>query len=202
MFSHEEFYQFGATAWGWSEDHRAWHHKQLWNGFIRYDADHWSSVGYFKRSVGWTEELEEKIGCAIQSLLGTSPFFPLGKVPQQFLDNLPDLKMDGKSVRWTLELLASVAYFCLPRVRVLNHAAAPYVVSSLLVPPDVAADTDGVAYMVRVFKLRNPHAPGGDFGDVAYQGQAMKFLLENDVRQKASQKLQSEVAELLKREVI
>ena len=78
----------------------------------------------------------------------------------------------------------------------------PYVVSSLLVPPDVAADTDGVAYMVRVFKLRNPHAPGGDFGDVAYQGQAMKFLLENDVRQKASQKLQSEIAELLKREVI
>ncbi len=202
VFSHEEFYQFGATAWGWSEDHRAWHHKQLWNGFIRYDADHWSPVDYFKKSTGWNEDIEGKIVCALQSLLGTSPFFPLSKVPQQFLDNLPDLKMDGKSVRWTLELLASVAYFCLPRVRVLNHAAAPYVVSSLLVPPDVAADTDGVAYMVRVFKLRNPHAPGGDFGDGAYQGQAMKFLLENDVRQKASQKLQSEVAELLKREVI
>ena len=202
VFSHEEFYQFGATAWGWSEDHRAWHHKRLWNGFIRYDADHWSPVDYFKKSTGWTEYLENKIGCAMQTLLGTSPFFPLSKVPQQFLDNLPALKMDGKSVRWTLELLASVAYFCLPCMRVLNHAEAPYAVSSLLVPPDVAADTDGVAYMVRVFKLRNPHAPGGDFGDVAYQGQAMKFLLENDVRQKASQKLQSEVAELLKREVI
>ena len=202
VFSHEEFYQFGATAWGWSEDHRAWHHKQLWNGFIRYDADHWSPVDYFKKSTGWTEYLEEKIGCAMQTLLGTSPFFPVSKVPQQFLDNLPDLKMDGKSVRWTLELLASVAYFCLPCLRVLNHAEAPYAVSSLLVPPDVAADTDGVAYMVRVFKLRNPHAPGGDFGDVAYQGQAMKFLLENDVRQKASQKLQSEIAELLNREVV
>jgi len=31
---------------------------------------------------------------------------------------------------------------------------------------------------------------------------AMKFLLENDVRQKTSQKLQAEVAELLKREVL
>ena len=92
-------------------------------------------------------------------------------------------------------------YFCLPRVRVLNHAAATYAVTSLLVP-DVAADADGVAYMVRVFKLRNPRAPGGDFGDMAYQGLAMKFLIENDVRQKASQKLQAEVAALLKREDI
>lgn len=106
------------------------------------------------------------------------------------------------SIRWTLELLASVVYFCLPRVRVLNHAAATYAVTSLLVPPDVAADADGVAYMVRVFKLRNPRAPGGDFGDMAYQGLAMKFLIENDVRQKASQKLQAEVAALLKREDI
>ena len=110
--------------------------------------------------------------------------------------------MDGKPVRWTRELLASVAYFCLPRVRVLNHAVAPYEVTSLLVPPDVSAGADGVAYMVRVFKLRNPHAPGGDFGDMAYQGLAIKFLLENDVRQKASRKLQTEVAELLKREVV
>lgn len=33
-------------------------------------------------------------------------------------------------------------------------------------------------------------------------GLAMKFLIENDVRQKASQKLQAEVAALLKREDI
>ena len=202
VFSHEEFYQFGATAWGWSEDHRAWHHKQLWNSFIRYDAEHWSPVGYFKTATGWNESVELEIGALLRTLLGTSPFFSMSKVPQQFLDNLPDLNMEGKPVRWTLELLASVAYFCLPQVRVLNHAAAPYAVSSLLVPPDVSPDADAVAYMVRVFKLRNPYAPGGDFGDMAYQGLAMKFLLENDVRQKASQKLQSEVAELLKREVI
>jgi hypothetical protein len=56
--------------------------------------------------------------------------------------------------------------------------------------------------MVRVFKLRNPHAPDGDFGDMAYQGLAIKFLLENDVRQKASRKLQTEGAELLKCEVV
>ena len=202
VFSHEEFYRFGATAWGWSEDHRAWHHKQLWNSFIRYDAEHWSPVEYFKGATGWNQNVETKIGEALQSLLGTSPFFSLNKVPQQFLDNLPDLQMDGKPVRWTRELLASVAYFCLPRVRVLNHAVAPYEVTSLLVPPDVSAGADGVAYMVRVFKLRNPHAPGGDFGDMAYQGLAIKFLLENDVRQKASRKLQTEVAELLKREVV
>ena len=202
VFSHEEFYQFGATAWGWSEDHRAWHHKQLWNSFIRYDAEHWSPVEYFKSATGWNQNVEARISEALQSLLGTSPFFSLNKVPQQFLDNLPDLQMDGKPVRWTRELLASVAYFCLSRVRVLNHAAAPYEVTSLLVPSDVSAGADGVAYMVRVFKLRNPHAPGGDFGDMAYQGLAIKFLLENDVRQKASQKLQTEVAELLKREVV
>ena len=202
VISHEEFYQFGATAWGWSEDHRARHQKQLWNSFIRYDADHWSPVDYFKKATGWNADVEASIGGELKTLLGTSPFFPLSKVPQQFMDRLPNLKIEGKSIRWTLELLASVVYFCLPRVRVLNHAAVPYAVTSLLVPPDVAADADGVAYMVRVFKLRNPHAPGGDFGDMAYQGLAMKFLLENDVRQKASQKLQSEVAELLKREVV
>ena len=202
VFSHEEFYRFGATAWGWSEDHRGWHHKQLWNGFIRYDAEHWSPVEYFKTVSGWNEKMELRIGAALTTLLGTSPFFPMSKVPQQFLDNLPDLMIEGRPVRWTLELLASVAYFCLPRVRVLNHAAAPYTVSSLLVPPEVSADVDGVAYMVHVFKLRNPYAPGGDFGDVAYQSLAMKFLLENDVRQKASQKLQAEVAELLQREVV
>ena len=200
VFSHEEFYRFGATAWGWSEDHRAWHHKQLWNSFIRYDAEHWSPVSYFKDATGWDETHEREIASALEGLLGTSPFFPLSKVPQQFLDKLPDLQIDGKQVRWTLELLASVAYFCLPRVRVINHAAAPYAVSSLLVPPDISADADGVAYMVHVFKLRNPYAPEGDFGDRTYQALAMNFLLENDVRQKASQKLQSEVAELLKRE--
>ncbi len=202
VFSHEEFYQFGAMAWGWSEDHRAWHHKQLWKSFIRYDAEHWSPVAYFKWATGWNEDVEASIGGELKTLLGTSPFFPLGKVPQQFMDRLPNLKIEGKSIRWTLELLASVVYFCLPRVRVLNHAAAPYAVTSLLVPPDVAVDADGVAYMVRVFKLRNPRAPGGDFGDMAYQGLAMKFLIENDVRQKASQKLQAEVAALLKREDI
>lgn len=202
VFSHEEFYKFGAAAWGWSEDHRAWHHRQLWNSFIRYDAEHWSPVDYFKNATGWNEEIEKEIGDELCTLLGTSPFFSMSKVPQQFLDELPEMKMEGKSVRWTLELLASVAYFCLPRVRVINHAAAPYSVSSLLVPLDVSADEDGVAYMVRVFKLRNPYAPRGDFGDVAYQGLAMNFLLENDVRQKASQKLQAEVAELLQREVV
>ena len=202
VFSHEEFYQFGATAWGWSEDHRAWHQKQLWNSFIRYDADHWSPVDYFKKATGWNADVEASIEGELKTLLGTSPFFPLGKVPQQFMDRLPNLKIEGKSIRWTLELLASVVYFCLPRVRVLNHAAAPYAVTSLLVPPDVAVDADGVAYMVQVFKLRNPRAPGGDFGDMAYQGLAMKFLIENDVRQKASQKLQAEVAALLKREDI
>lgn len=202
VFSHEELYQFGATAWGWSEDHRAWHHRQLWNSFIRYDAEHWSPVAYFKQATGWNETLERKIGEMLGALLGTSPFISLNNVSQQFMDQLPDLKLDGGSLRWTLELLASVAYFCLPRVRVINHAAASYTVSSLLVPPDVPADTDGVAYMVRVFKLSNPYAPGGDYGGMAYQGQAMKFLIENNVRQKASQKLQTEVADLLQREVI
>lgn len=202
VFSHEEFYQFGATAWGWSEDHRAWHHKQLWNSFIRYDAEHWSPVDYFKKAVGWNAGLEGAIGGALRSLLGTSLFFSLNKVPQPFLDQLPELKEEGRAIRWTRELLASVAYFCLPQVRVLNHAAAPYAVTSLLVPSDVASDADVVAYMVRVFKLRNPHASNGDSGDLLYTGQAMSFLLENDVRQKTSPKLHAEVAELLKREEV
>ena len=47
VFSHDEFLEFGKTAWGWGDEHRAWHHKQLWKSFMRYDDDHWSSVGYF-----------------------------------------------------------------------------------------------------------------------------------------------------------
>ena len=202
VFTHEEFYQFGVLAWGWSEDHRAWHHKQLWNSFIRYDADHWSSVDYFKEAVGWNAGLEGAIGGALRSLLGTSLFFSLNKVPQPFLDQPPEPKEEGQSIRWTRELLASVAHFCLPQVRVLNHAAAPYAVTSLLVPSDVAVGADAVAYMVRVFKLRNPYAPSGDSGDLLYTSQAMSFLLENDVRQRTSSKLQAEVAELLKREEV
>ena len=202
VFSHEEFYKFGAMAWGWGEEHRAWHHKQLWNSFIRYDAEHWSPVEYFKNATGWSEEIEKEMSEALRELLGTNPFFSMNKVPQQFLDKLPDLHLEGRPVHWTFELLASVVFFCLPQVRVINHAAAPYTVTSLLVPSDVSEDTDGVAYMVRVFKLRNPYAPGGDYSDTAYQNMALEFLFENDVRLKASQKLQAEVSELLKREDI
>lgn len=54
--------------------------------------------------------------------------------------------------------------------------------------------------MVRVFKLRNPRMPSGDLEDVPYLEMAVKFLLENDVRQKKSQKFKTEVAELLKKD--
>lgn len=200
FFSDEEFFPFAVTALGWREDHRGRHYKQLWNFFMRYDLNHWSSVDYFKKASGWNADIEKRISDALLSLLGTNPFFSLNKVPQQFLDKLPNLELEGIPLRWTLELLASITFFCLPRVRVLNHAAVPCMVSSLLVPSDVAADTDGISYMVRVFKLRNPRMPSGDLEDVPYLEMAVKFLLENDVRQKKSQKFKTEVAELLKKD--
>ena len=123
-------------------------------------------------------------------------------MPQEVLDRLPDLNFDGRPIRWTRELFTSVVYFCMPNVHVINHAAAPYDITSLLVPTVVPKETDGIEYMIHIFKLRNPHSPGGSYGDMAYQAQALKFLLENNVRQKSSQKLQTEIAELLKRETI
>ena len=67
--------------------------------------------------------------------------------------------------------------------------------------PRAAAAIEGLPIWCACLSCES-RAPGGDFGDMAYQGLAMKFLIENDVRQKASQKLQAEVAALLKREDI
>lgn len=202
IFSHEEFYQFGVKFWGWSEVHRVQHHRQLWNDFIRYDADHWSSVGYFMRATCWSANVEAKISNELDSLLGTRQFFPLAKVSQQFFDKLPNLAIRGINIRWTAELLASVAYFCLPRVRVIHHANATHLVTSLLVPSHIPPDTDGVVYMTQVFKRQHPYASRGDFKSDTYQHQAIAFLLENCVRRNESRKLRSKVFDILTQEVV
>lgn len=200
IFMFDEFWEFAETTWSLRKGSREPQNLKLWKRCIRYDADHWSSISYFKRTTGWNAELEKKLTDAMTELLGTNLYFALGRVPQGFLDRLPDLEIEGRCVRWTPELLTSVAYFCLPQVRILNHAVASYTVTSLLVPPTVAADTDAIAYMVHLFKLRNPHAPSGENGDLLYVGRAISFLQENNVRNVMRQGLQAKVAALLKRE--
>lgn len=193
IFSHDEFFEFGKTAWGWGEEHRAWHHKQLWKNFVRYDDDHWSSVGYFRRAADW-ENLSGGVSQVLGELLGSSPFMPLAHVSQQTLDSLPPLVLDGESVEWTRELLASVAYHCLPEIETLNHAKLPYGVTTLLVPPGVKDMTDGVEYMLEIYKER--------YGRGATVEGAFIFLKENNVRSNFVESLKKTIMELLGRSAI
>ena len=193
VFSHDEFFEFGRAAWGWGDEHRAWHHKQLWKSFMRYDDDHWSSVGYFRRAAGW-EKLSEDVSKVLGELLGSSPFMPLAHVSQQTLDSLPPLTLDGERVEWTRELLASVAYHCLPAIGTLNHAKLPFGVTTLLVPQGVSDVTDGVEYMLEIYKER--------YGRGATVEGAFIFLKENNVRANFVGSLKKTITEFLGRSVI
>lgn len=193
VFSHDEFFEFGKTAWGWGEEHRAWHHKQLWKSFMRYDDDHWSSVGYFRRAAGW-EKLSEDVSKVLGELLGSNPFMPLAHVSQHTLDSLPPLTLGGAQVEWTRELLASVAYHCLPGIGTLNHAKLPYGVTTLLVPPGVKDMTDGVEYMLEIYKER--------YGRGTTVEGAFIFLKENNVRANFVGSLKKTIMEFLGRSAI
>ena len=190
IFSHDEFYEFGRTAWGWGEEHRAWHHKQLWKSFMRYDDDHWSSVASFRRTVDW-EVLSLRVSEVLSELLGSSPFVPLAHVSQHVLDSLPSLMLDGVPVEWTRELLASVAYHCLPKIGTLNHAKLPYGVTTLLVPYGAKDKTDGIEYMLEIYKERNWH-------NATVEG-AFVFLKENNVRVNFVESLKKAIEESLNR---
>ncbi len=199
IFSHDEFFRFGQSAWGWGEEHRLWHHKQLWRNFIRYDADNWSSVEYFRDAAGGDPAFAEA-AATLKTLLGGDVFYPLNRVGRDVLESLAPLTVGGRRLKWTKELLTSVAYHCIPAMTVLNHAEGNNVVTAYLAPPEVPRGTDGIAYAVHVFHLRNPFPPSGEDGKQAYVRMAVDFLLENSVRQNVSRRLRSDVAAMLEKE--
>ena len=193
IFSHDEFFEFGKTAWGWGEEHRAWHHKQLWKSFMRYDDDHWSSVDYFRCATGWNS-ISKEVSKVLGELLGSSPFMPFAHISQHTLDSLPSLVLDGEQMEWTRELLASAAYHCLPEIGTLNHAKLPFGVTTLLVPPGVKDMTDGVEYMLEIYKER--------YGRGATVEGAFIFLKENNVRANFVESLKKTIMEFLGRSAI
>lgn len=190
VFSHDEFYEFGRTAWGWGEEHRAWHHKQLWKSFIRYDEDHWSSVAYFVKAADWAT-VSTQVTDILRELLGSNPFVPFAHITQHTLDSLPSLILGGDQIEWTRELLASVAYHCLPKIGTLNHAKLPYEITTLLVPFGIEDKTDGVEYMLSIYKERNWHN--------ATVERAFVFLKENNVRVNFVDSLKKAIEESLSR---
>lgn len=190
VFSHDEFYEFGRTAWGWGEEHRAWHHKQLWKSFIRYDEDHWSSVAYFVKAADWAT-VSTQVADILRELLGSNPFVPFAHITQHTLDSLPSLILGGDQIEWTRELLASVAYHCLPKIGTLNHAKLPYEITTLLVPFGIEDKTDGVEYMLSIYKERNWHN--------ATVERAFVFLKENNVRVNFVDSLKKAIEESLSR---
>ena len=193
VFSHDEFYEFGRTVWGWGEEHRAWHHKQLWKSFIRYDEDHWSSVAYFVKAADWTV-VSTQVADILQELLGSNPFVPFAHITQHTLDSLPSLILGGDQIEWTRELLASVAYHCLPKIGTLNHARLPYEITTLLVPFGIEDKTDGIEYMLSIYKERNWH-------NATVEG-AFVFLKENNVRVNFVDSLKKTIMEFLERSAI
>lgn len=190
VFSHDEFYDFGRTAWGWGEEHRAWHHKQLWKSFIRYDEDHWSSVAYFVKAADWAT-VSTQVADILRELLGSNPFVPFAHITQHTLDSLPSLILGGDQIEWTRELLASVAYHCLPKIGTLNHAKLPYEITTLLVPFGIEDKTDGIEYMLSIYKERNWH-------NATVEG-AFVFLKENNVRVNFVDSLKKAIEESLSR---
>ena len=199
MFTHNEFFGFGQSVWGWGEEHRLWHHKQLWRNFIRYDADNWSGVEFFMDAIGGAGALDEFVR-TLKSLLGGDVFYPLNRIGRETLESLSPLRAGGRTLKWTKELVASVAFHCVKSLTVLNHAEGNNVVTAYLAPPEVPKSTDGIEYAVHVFRLRNPFPPPGEDGGDAYVRMAVDFLIENSVRQNVSRKLRRDVAAMLAKE--
>lgn len=189
VFSFEELMKFGRTIWGWKEENRGWQRQQLWHGFIRYDANHWSSIGCLTAIPNWVE-VAQVVTQVLETLLNTRPFFSLAHVTRHTLDSLPTLIVDGHEWPWTPELLASVAYHCLSNVAVINHAKAPNILTTLLVPFGTKDESDGIGYMVKLYQQQS-------LGSATIDG-AFEFLHENNVRMNNTRKLRQEIDTFLK----
>lgn len=174
IFSEDEFLTFvRSTTFSKNKDDMLVH-SYLCPNFIHINSTYWSSVSFFKHAVEWSTPLENRLTESLLHELGNAPFLPISKLSYLFEDTLPELKIDMKTIRWTHELIASVAHLCLPSIKIINLTATPYPTTALLVPQNANIEQGIVHYMLNAYQEMTPYLSSID--DV------FDFLKTNHVR--------------------
>lgn len=198
VFTNEDYWQYTVGNYGLS-DHREAKIAQLGYiapCFVRFDRDHWMSVAAFRAATGWNEKTADTVTNVLRAALGTAAMVPVASLGASVTDSLPDLVLhandEDMALRWTPELVASVAALLCPGVCVANHGVAPFAVTALLVPKPVSTK-DVFAYAMRLYCARNPYRR-----DVR---EAFAFLQANNIRFRFTPRARAEIEEFLAREV-
>jgi len=194
VFTNEEFWRYTVGNCGLSgtKEAKIAQLGYIAPGFVRLDRDHWMSVAAFCRASGWNAAMAESMAEVLRKALGTSAMLPVASLGASVTDALPEVAFrengGARNVRWTPELVASVAALLCPGVHVANHGVTPFALSALLVPKPVA-NKDVFAYAMRLYCARNPH-----HRDV--KG-AFAFLQANNVRFRFTGRTRREIEDYL-----
>lgn len=197
VFTNEDFWQYSVGHYGLS-DTRAAKVAQLGYiapCFVRLDRDHWMSVAAFRRATGWNDTISEAVAEVLREALGSSPMLPVASLGASVTDALPEVVLQGddepRVLRWTPELVASVAALLCPGLHVANHGVAPLAVTALLVPKPVATK-DVFTYAMGLYCARNPHGR-------SVEG-AFAFLKANSIAFRLTARARAEIEDYLVKE--
>ena len=190
VFSSDDFWEYAAEIYGLDTTPaaKAAQIRCLVQRFIRLDRDHWISVPNFKRLSDWDMAKESSVASILNSALGSAPFLPIASISENVLSALPILRLDGKTLSWTRELVAAIAALLIPSVHIANHGVVPQTLTALLVqacvPDEAVLDMALAAYC-----NRNPSNRTVD--------DAFAFLRDNYVRSRLTDNLKTEIRNYL-----
>lgn len=185
VFTNDEFWDYASTNYGLASTKEAKIAQlgYLAPRFVRIDRDRWMSIDDFREAVGWDLDKSTAMAEVLRETLGSAPLLPMAALGATTLDALPEI-----GFRWTPELAASVAALLCPDVCVANHGAAPFAVTTLLVPRPISSG-EIVRYVLGVYVARNPHERN-------VEG-AFEFLQANNIRFRLTKNCRSEIESFL-----
>ena len=131
---------------------------------------------------------ESSVANILSATLGNAPFLPIASMPESILSSLPILRLDGRTLSWTRELVASIAALLLPTIHVANHGVVPQTLTALLVQAPVPDDAVlGFALAVYCNQTPNKRSVDGAFA----------FLQDNFIRSRLTDNLTTEIRKYL-----
>ena len=186
VFSSDDFWEYAAEIYGLDTTPaaKAAQIRCLVQRFIRLDREHWISVRDFKRLSDWDLAKESSVASILSTALGNAPFLPIASISESVLSALPILRLDGKTLSWTRELVASVAALLIPAVHIANHGVVPQTLTTLLVQTHVS-DEAVLDMALSVYCNRNPRNRTVDG--------AFAFLRDNHIRSRLTDNLKTEI---------
>ena len=188
VFSNEDFWRFSTESYGLASTREA-KIAQLGHiapRFVRLDRDHWISIRDFLESAKWNDGKAASTADVMREALGSAPMLPMASLNAATLDALPEIPY-----RWTPELAASTAALLCPGLHVANHGAAPFAMTTMLVPRPVPPP-EVLPYVLGVYAARNPH-------ERSVEG-AFEFLKENNIRFRLTNGLRAQIEGCLAKE--